>query len=360
MGKRKISLGLCAVFCLTLLLSCSQPVQAAQIGTDQEKDETTTGTENAQVQQTTQPQENPMVLSAERLEFSKIGEEKKLAVKDVDPDELYWSSDDQSVAMVAEGSVIATGPGETNIRVFNFFDGRETVCRVISNPNPDAPKRTIPSVYYHQPLVCPPLPSRDVTEYFDDVIIMGDSTGYTLLSWEKTHDGMGNVLFLTRGSVSLNSLIIGTKKYFYRNKEYRAEDAVAATGRKKLYIMLGVNDLPQFGAERTMEIYDQLLTRILEKTPDIQIYLESLTPVWTDGQYGTLTNEEFDAFNARLEEYCQEKGYHFVNITPYFKDSTNGFARGYCADNKVHATPKGCGVWAQVLKAYIAENEMEG
>lgn len=359
MGKRKISLGLCTVSCLALLLDCSQSARAVQIGTNQEEDVAAV-IENVAAQQVTQPQDDPMTLSEECLEFSRIGEEKNLEVKNADPDELFWSSDDQNVAMVAEGSVIATGPGETYIRVLNFFDGREAVCHVTSAPDSTASQGVILPNYFHQPIVSPPLPSKDVTEYFDDVIIMGDSTGYALLQWEKIHNGMGNVLFLTRGGVSINSLVIGSRMYFYRNQEYRVEDAVAATGRKKLYIMLGVNDIPQFGSERSLEIYDQMLTLIQEKTPDIQIYLESLTPVWTDAQYEGLTNKEFDAFNKQLEEYCQEKGFHFVNISPYFKDSTNGFAQCYCADDLVHATSKGCGVWAQVLKAYIAENEMEG
>lgn len=338
MQKQKILMGICAICCLAMLLSCTLPAQAAQV----------------------QLPDDPMVLSADHLDFSGIGEEKTLSVEGVDPEELFWSSDDQAVAMVAEGSVVATGAGETNIRVYNFFDGRESVCRVTSSPDPEATPGTIRSVFYQQPLIRPPLPARDVTDYFGDVIIMGDSTGYALFQWEKLHGQMGDVVFLTRGGVSINSLILGSRKYFYRNQEYRVEDAVAVTGRKKLYVMLGANDIPQFGVDRTLELFDELLTKILKKTPDLQLYIESVTPVWTEAEYPGLTNEEFDAFNAKLETYCQEKGYHYINIAPYFKDSTNGFARSYCADFLIHANYKGGGMWVQLLKSYIAENEMEG
>lgn len=338
MRKWNITVGLCVLCCLAVMLSCCVPAAAVQMPSE----------------------DNSMVLSADHLMFSRIGEEQELLVEDVDPDELFWSSDDQSVAMVAEGVVIATGEGETNIRAYNFFDGREAVCRVTSTPDPDAEQWMIDKTYYQQPLVRPPLPAMDVTDYFDDVIIMGDSTSYQLFQWEKLHDQMGDAVFLTRGGVSTNSLLMGFRKYFYRNQEYRVEDAVAATGRKKLYVMLGANDIPQFGVDRSFELFDELMTLILEKTPDLQLYVQSVTPVWTEAQYTGLTNEEFDAYNAKLEAYCQEKGYHYINIAPYFKDSTNGFARSYCTDMLIHANYKGCGMWAQVLKAYIAENEMEG
>lgn len=336
MKKWNVCLGvLCS---LAVMLSCFIPAAAEQMPAE----------------------DDSMVLSAEHLEFSRIGEEQKLQVTDVDPDELFWSSDDQSVAMVAEGVIVATGEGETDIRVYNFFDGREAVCHITSAPDPDVQPWLIRKVFYQQPLVRPPLPSRDVTAYFDDVIIMGDSTSYALLQWEKLHNQMGDAVFLTRGGVSTNSLLLGFRKYFYRNQEYRVEDAVAATGRKKLYVMLGANDIPQFGVDHSFELFEELVALIQEKTPDIQFYIQSITPVWTDAQYKGLTNEEFDEYNAKLEAYCQENGYHFVDIAPYFKDSTNGFAKGYCADFLIHANYKGCGMWAQVLKAYIAENEMEG
>lgn len=288
--------------------------------------------------------------SGDTLTFRQIGEEQSVALEPAPDGDIFWSSDDLSVAMVADGKIVAVGEGTTTVHA--YYDDGEAAWEIVSQPDPTLKAKTISKTYYQQPLERPPKVTEDLTEYFSDVIIMGDSTGYMLYQWNNLYHELDDALFMTRGGVSINSLVIGSRKYFYNRKELRAEDAVAACGRKKLYVMLGANDIPQFGIEKTMLLWDSLLGKIQEKTPDIEIYIQSLTPVWTPAEYEGFTNEIIDEYNVVLEAYCQENGYHYVGIAHYFKDATNGLARAYCSDDFVHTSYRGSEVWAQCLKEY--------
>lgn len=301
----------------------------------------------------TEPAAEPLVISADTLTFTEKGKAQKVTCTEFEAEDLFWSIEDTSIAMVAQGEVIAIAPGNTVLHV--YYEDREAVCQIVSEVDPEEKLPYIDPYYYHQPLLRPPVVKEDVTDYFDDVIIMGDSMTYSLYQWQNLHHGLGNVLFLVRGGVSLNSLVTGYRKYFYGGQECRPEDAIARSGRKKLYILMGANDVPQYGIERSMELWDELLGNILEKTPDLEIHIESLTPVWTDAEYPGFTNEEFDAYNVVLRAYAEEHGYGYVDIVPYFKDSTNGIARDYCSDVLMHASYKGCDVWVKVLETYIVE-----
>lgn len=79
------------------------------------------------------------------------------------------------------------------------------------------------------------------------------------------------------------------------------EDCVAKSGAKKLYIMLGMNDLGVYGIDKTIENYKTLLGKILEKTPDIKIYVQSMTPMTSTSQIigKNLNNENIKKYNRK-------------------------------------------------------------
>lgn len=368
--KRTICLVLC--FCLSLgLFGCrAQP----EIGTP-----STEATETAAVTEPTQPASvaaaaptdapteaetepaQQLQLDTEEVTFAHKGEEAEIYSGPIDRELIDWTSDDISVALAYQGTVIAVGSGETTVH--GEYGGQKVSCRVISNADPEEPKPLLTPAIWHAPQRKPPELDVDVSEYCKDVIIMGDSTSYALYLWNIQNKGLGEPLFLVRGGVSIFSLIDGLRKYLHGGEEKLAEDAirdaVQEEGRSKLYIMLGANDVPQFGIEETIRLMDTFLNQILAKSPELEIYLQSITPVRTREQYDPwFTNETFDLYNESLKNYAQEKGYHYVEIATYFEDNENGLVQDYSID-KLHANDEGCRVWVQALKKYITE-EMRG
>ena len=116
--------------------------------------------------------------------------------------------------------------------------------------------------------------------------------------------------------------------------------------------MLGTNDIGAYGIEKTMANWDTMITNIRELVPDIEIYIQSMTPVWTGGEKGGLNNTRADEFNEELKVFAEENNCIYVDIASYMKDATGGMAQKYCSDEYVHLTEAGAKVWIQVLKAF--------
>lgn len=359
--KRRIISGLLCLGLVFSLTACGgQPPVETVSETAMETTETA-----AQISETTEettfPTETvteprPVIeLDAESLTFAHKGEEAVIYSGKISPKEIFWSSDDVSVAVAYLGTVYATGSGETTIR--GTYQGQEVSCRVVSNADPQEPMPYIVPAALRSPQRQIP-DMADAGDYFDDVIFMGDSTSYALYKWSMQNQEFEKSTFLVRGSVSIHSLISGQKKYFHQGKEKRVEDAIFDDGKGKLFMMLGINDVGRIGAEETMKLLEELMDIILEKNPELDVYLESITPIRAKDQGGCMTNDEFDRYNQMVKAYAEENGHHYVEIAPYFKDNENAMVGSYAYDN-VHANETGLDLWVRVLKQYAAA-QMEG
>lgn len=210
------------------------------------------------------------------------------------------------------------------------------------------------------------LPAMDLPEvdpgpchFFDDAAIMGDSISYSLMVHHTKTKDFGDAIFLVRGSLGIHNTLNKQLTVSYQGKAMTPWDALAASGVKKVFIMMGMNDIGYYSIDDTMEKWGTFLGNVREKCPDITIYIESLTPMWPDAEQKLLNNENIDAYNARLREFAEENGCYFVDVAPYLKDGRNGMAGCYIGDLYVHMNEVGTAAWATVLKAYGAEQEKE-
>lgn len=138
------------------------------------------------------------------------------------------------------------------------------------------------------------------------------------------------------------------------------DDAIGESGVRKVFLMMGQNDLGYMTVEDTMDNWDKLLARIFEQSPDVEIYIQSLIPEWIDSGKDNSKNDKIDQYNLKLKKYCQEKGYHFIEIANYIKDHTNRMATVYSMDQSIHINYEGTAVWMDVLKAYAKLQELQG
>ncbi len=218
-------------------------------------------------------------------------------------------------------------------------------------PAPTQP-RPDPNAGPRDPVLLPPDVEDGVCRFYDDAVFIGDSVSIML---QQASEGLlGDALILTVRSYSVhiatdNSLLIP-----YRGQEWQIQDVLAACGKKKLFIMLGMNDIA-YGVADTMAKWDIMIQRILDVVPDMQIHIQSCTPIYHEGQWGGITNANVNAYNAQLKEYAEARGFGFVNVGIYFKDSTEGLAPVYTSDSYIHINAAGAQLWVKVLKAYAAQ-----
>ncbi len=298
-------------------------------------------------------------LSDNSVVLTEKGQRLNLYCGDVPLNEISWMSADESIALFSQGILVAMDRGVTV--VYAKYRDEIIFCEVVCDVDPEAPAPYVdPNLIQAPRMGIPYVENPEDTSFFDDAAFIGDSVSYVLQQWNLKHSGyFGNAVFLTRSSLGLQNTIDGRLQLSYQGVSYSPEDALAAVGAGKLFVMLGFNDIALFGLEGTMERWDIFLERILEKNPDIQIYIQSCTPIHKDGEYKKLNNEIIDQYNLALEEYCAENGYHFVNIAPYFKDYRNSLAGIYCSDNFMHITYDGAAVWEYALKAYAQQQMMK-
>lgn len=192
--------------------------------------------------------------------------------------------------------------------------------------------------------------------FFEDAIFIGDSVSMALRSRSLSENKLPGATFVVRASYGSGHAVNGTMLLSYRGTEMSPENAVSTSGAKKVFIMLGMNDLNIYGLDGTIANWNTLTNRIKEKSPDVQIYVQSMSPIVTGSESGKLNNPTIDEYNQMLHDFASQNGFCYIDVATFLKDETNGLSRKYCSDNYVHLNNSGADVWIDVLEK-IAEEQ---
>lgn len=203
--------------------------------------------------------------------------------------------------------------------------------------------------------------------FFNDAVFVGDSVSLKLnlyVSAQRKTDSnfMGTAQFLTPGSYGTGNELkeLGSDNSVhpsYNGTEMYLADAIQSMGAKKVFIMLGMNDIAVYGNDGAVKNMETVLTQIKEKNPETSIYVQSMTPIVGTAQTGSLTNENLNIYNAGLKTMCEQNGYTYLDVASVMKDSEGNLKREYCSDPDnmgVHFTDEGCKVWIDYLRTHIA------
>ena len=202
--------------------------------------------------------------------------------------------------------------------------------------------------------------------WFDDAVFIGDSVSLKLKNYvtkQRQTDPafMGGAQFLTSGSLgSANALWEVSDKSVhptFQGDKMLLEESVPLTGAKKIYIMLGTNDIAVYGIDTSVENMSTLLERILAATPDAAVYIQSATPICEGAEQKQLNNENLELYNEKLAQLCLEKGYTFVDVASVLRDENGFLPREYCSDPDgmgIHFTDVACELWIDYLRSNAA------
>lgn len=203
--------------------------------------------------------------------------------------------------------------------------------------------------------------------YLDDAVFIGDSVSLKLKNYvtakRKTEAGFfGKAQFLAAGSMGSGNALkpLGSSSIHpsYNGKKALLEDNVAAMGAKKVYIMLGANDLALYGIDGSAENMSKLLAKIKAKSPNVKIFVQSATPIIKEQQMTNLNNPNLAAYDAKLSELCKKNGYYYIDIASAMRDSEGNLKPEYCSDPNdlgIHFTDKACQVWIDYLLTHTVK-----
>lgn len=189
-------------------------------------------------------------------------------------------------------------------------------------------------------------------EFYQDAVFIGDSISMGLRARAVAKGKFPGAKYLVRGSFGSGHAIKGTMRLTYQGKEMSPEDAVKASGAKKVFIMLGMNDLNIYGLEGSADNLMTLIKRIRKKSPNVKIYIQSMTPIVNGSERGKLNNTSIDEYNGILKSYAAKNNCTYVNVATNLKDSNNGLRPEFSSDNYVHLSTRGTDVWIATLEAF--------
>lgn len=195
--------------------------------------------------------------------------------------------------------------------------------------------------------------SAEEKAFFEKAAFIGDSVTLKLRNYNAKNAALGNTTFLCQGSYSVAHAVNNTMYLSYQGQDITPQDALAACGAERVFILLGMNDIALWGIDKTMENWATLVGNIRSKCPDIEIYIQSGTPIYTEGEIGSLNNNNMNKYNARLQEFAQTNGCYYVDVNTPFKNASGGLASAYCSDAYVHFTDAACELWVKILSELV-------
>lgn len=196
-------------------------------------------------------------------------------------------------------------------------------------------------------------PTDASTAFFNEAAFIGDSVTLKLRNYNTSKGVLGSTTFLCQGSYSVAHAVNNTMYLKYQGAEVTPQDALAACGAKRVFILLGMNDIALHGIDKTIENWGKLVSNIREKCPDMEIYIQSGTPIYKEGERGKLNNQNMDKYNVQLKAFAAANNCTYIDVNASFKDSAGGLAEKYCSDAYVHFTDAACQLWVKILMEYV-------
>jgi lysophospholipase L1-like esterase len=119
---------------------------------------------------------------------------------------------------------------------------------------------------------------------------------------------------------------------------------------KKIFLMIGTNDL---GHNRTitqiLSDYERLIKLIKEKTPETELYIQSILPTYNDPKR---KNRDIIEINKSLLRLSAEYSATYINLFDILKTSNGKLNPDYSFDG-LHLNGQGYLLWKNELEKYI-------
>ena len=201
-------------------------------------------------------------------------------------------------------------------------------------------------------------------DWFDDVLFVGDSVTSALAAYSEDYERFGNAEFLCIPSLGYNSSLWDLQDPnnvhpLWKGKKVTVDMGVKLSKKHKIFIMFGMNDVGTWGVDQSIESMKELTDRIIEKSPDVELYIQGGTPMLKSVEKSNLNNLLMTQFNEGLKSVCQERGYHFIDITPAVCDEEGALIADYCMDPDdmgMHLNYDGCERWVKYLMAHVLDD----
>ncbi|MCI8649330.1 MAG: hypothetical protein HFG20_04355 [Anaerotruncus sp.] len=191
---------------------------------------------------------------------------------------------------------------------------------------------------------------RVENSYFDDAVFVGDS----LTTGIELYGIMENTTVLAGTGLNLDTI--------YTSEVVKQEDgtrisvvkALEQQQYKKVYIMMGGNELNYVEKDPFIKRYDKFLDTVHELQPDAIVYVQSVLPVTESNNYN-MSNSRIDEFNAAIRALCEEKRVYYLDVAASIKDEKGALPVEASPNDGMHFGPEYYLKWFEYLKTHVVE-----
>lgn len=135
-------------------------------------------------------------------------------------------------------------------------------------------------------------------------------------------------------------------------------DQVTDGHPQKIFLLIGINDVADsrntpatLGAK-----YEKLVKEIREKSPETQLYLQSVMPINNDfKRYKSLIGREkiIPLFNEEIKRIALENGAVYIDLWGALADPESGKMQKRFTNDGLHLTGAGYRAWTDAVRPYV-------
>lgn len=188
-----------------------------------------------------------------------------------------------------------------------------------------------------------------VQSYLSETLFIGDSRTATLheySGWDAAH-------FYVKNGLTIWDVLDETIAE-YNGEKLTVDEALQKQKFKRIYVMLGINELGRGTPETFAEQYKEVIARIKQLQPEAVIIVEAIMHVTEekDAEETYINNAEINARNEKLKEMAEYLDVYWLDVNEVTDNKeSNCLVSEYSFDG-VHLKVKYLDVW----KKFILEN----
>lgn len=191
--------------------------------------------------------------------------------------------------------------------------------------------------------------------YFDDAVFIGDSRTVGLYDYA----GLDQATFYASSGLTVYKLFEDPDgKFKDGNWTENIGTALERQQFKKVYLMIGINEMGTGDVDYFIRHYADAVERIRQLQPDAIIYLESIMRVTTErseqGDY--INNQGIDERNQRIAELADNETVFYLDVNSVVCDESGGLNPEYTFDG-VHLYAQYIDIWKQYLMEHAVERK---
>ena len=181
-------------------------------------------------------------------------------------------------------------------------------------------------------------------EYIDKIVYLGDSTTYGLKYYAVLSGGKNTtqVWTPTSGTLTLSYQSFAAILYPDDGTEITIREAVEKKKPAMMIITLGVNGVSFMERDSFISEYTDLVTDIMELSPDTKVIIQSIFPVASNYEYlGSINNEKITTANTWLLEVAENTGVRYLDTISVLMGSDGWLIDAYQNGDGLHLNADG-------------------